>query len=369
MQFTTDGLIASKALAKLLRVAGKDVEELTLRANGNATLEIHALSLQRRSMIRVPASVQTPGQVNIERLKFAGICKGRGKLDFTINKMGLNFQSSTGYRGRDIAILPYKDLQLLKINNRHNIPEHIQVKLLAAIKACLINSVFGGQQLGLILQLTRRYFQVIVADAYHAAIAKFDLTKAEYRKLKRAGLQQDIILPVAYAEMLTKQFARDGLLLQVNNKTVVFANNEIQVELPALQSNHTLLQHALKLDAGFDRNFVLLPQAQRLISILGNIKVIGKSNEPMILRLRQREKILYILYRATSGKINDQLELDTTSIDTVDLYLEPNNYYDIAGKLTGDTRIAYNRHIVRFSCQYEGIEVNYYSSQVQRTKS
>lgn len=368
MQFSLDGNTVSKALTKLNQLAGKDITELTLRAN-DATLEIHAVGLQRRSLIRVPANVQDSGIINIEKIKFAGICKGRKQLDFTINKSGLQFTTPTGYRGRDISVLPFKDSKLLKIDLQNHIPTHIQAKLLPAIKSCLITSVFGGQELGLTLLLNRRDFIIVVADAYHAAIAKFALNKSEYRKLQKSGMADIMVLPVLYAELLSRQFSRDGLLLQVNNKKIVLANNEIQVELPALQSNSSMYQHATKLDADFDSNFVLLPEAQRIAGILNNLKVLGKSKEPIILRLRKQDKNLRIIYNAVnSGRIDDSLALDSASNVTADLYLEPNNYYDVARKLNGQTRIAFNKHIVRFTSQHEGVDVSYYSSQIQRPK-
>lgn len=370
MEFTTDGTLITKALAKLARVAEREVELISLHANHFSQLEIHAAGLQRRSMIVVPATVAKPGMVNIERDKFAGICRNRKGLSFTINNNRMDFnQVGTQYRGRGISVLPFKDTDLLNIDLKQVMPEHLQKQFLPALKACLITSVFNSQQLGLTLQVTKRQLQIIIADSYHAAIAGFDITTDDRRRLKRSGLQEPVILPATYAEILAKQFSKTGLRLQVDTRRVRFANEELQLELPALQSNHGLLAEALRLDQEFGHNSIEIPQAERLAQILDNIKTIRKSNEPIILRTKRRDKTLRISYRAPSGRIDDSIELPNPAPESLLLRLEPNNYYDVARKLSGTVTMTAARFIVRFTRDLpDGVRVNYYSSQIQPSK-
>jgi hypothetical protein len=370
MKFILDGKAATAALLKLQRIAGRDIDNLTLHATeAQQTLEIHAHSLQRRSLIRVPAQITQPGKITIERERFVGICKGRGKLEFIIDKHGLAFNQPGGrYAGSRIAIIPFKDAELLRLSDQPAIPEHIQAKLLPAIRACTISSVFGGQQLGLILLLHEFNFMVVTTDSYHSAIARFTISRRERRKLRRAGLRQPIILPMDYAEILARQFTGSGLTITVNNKRIIFANQEMKVELPALQSNSAMLHHALQLDRQFDSQEFILQEANTLHAIMNNIKVIGKSEHPLIMATRKGEKSVDIRFSAPTGRITDQMVLERAARQDKKLRLEPNNLYDIAGKLAkGPAVVAYNSRSVRLTCQLNNeLVVNYYSSQLQQ---
>lgn len=368
MKFIVDGKAAVSALLKLQRVAGKDVANIILHASDSQQmLGLHAYGLQRRSMIYLPASVQHSGKITIERERFAGICKGRGKLEFNIDKNGLAFQQAgSGYAGSNISTISVKETELLSLANEQTIPEHIQIKLLQAIRACLITSVFGGQQLGLTLLVSRDYFQVVTTDSYHSAIAKFIITERERKKLRLLGLRDPVILPMEYAEILAKQFTSGGLSIAVNNKRIVFANKEMKLELPALQSNTSMLQHALRLESRFNRRSITINHADTLKGILDNIKVIDKTDHPLLFILQKDNKILSISYSAPAGKITDQMKLASASQRNKKLRLEPQNLYDIAGKLgKGDVELTYNSNIIRLTKQLDNIQIDYYSSQLQ----
>ena len=367
MKFIIEGKAAATALTKLQRVAGKDINNIVLVAGENQTLALHAYGLQRRSMICVPASVQQLGKITIERERFAGICKGRGKLEFIISGNTLAFQQTgTGYAGKNISLVPYKEVELLKLATEQAIPEHIQARLLQAVRACLITSVFGGQQLGMTLLVSRDYFRVVTTDSYHSAIAEFIITEGERKRLRRIGLREPVILPMEYAEILARQFTMGGLTISANNKRITFANKEMKLELPALQSNTAMLQHALRLNQQFNHRSITITAADNLRGILDNIKVIGKTDLPLIFGLREGDKALNISYNAPAGRITDQMKLSSASHRNKKLRLEPRNLYDIASKLgKGDVDLAYNSRIIRITKQLDDLRVDYYSSQLQ----
>jgi hypothetical protein len=216
--------------------------------------------------------------------------------------------------------------------------------------------------------LAEKFFQVVTTDSYHSAIAKFAINAGEQELLVRSGLREPITLPLEYAEILARQFTSSGLTITVNSKRIIFANREMKVELPALQSNTTMLQHALQLAEQFKRNGVTLAEADKLLGILNNLKVIGKTDQPLLFTLREGDKSLIVSYTTPSGRMADQMTLATASERNKKLRLEPHNLYDIAGKLAkGDAAISYNKHIIRLSCYTADLQVDYYSSQLQKS--
>jgi len=367
MHFLIDGKQTTTALAKLQRLVGRDVEHLTLETtDAGDALHIHAHALQRRAVIRVPAQSRKVGRVNIEWSKFAGICKNRGKLDFIIDKSLAFKQIGANYAGQDIAVLPPSGDLLTSLSKASLLP-HIQAQLLFAMKACLITSVFGGQQLALTLRLRENYLQVAVADSYHAALAKIHLSGKDHKYLRQNGWRQPLELPMQYAEILTGQFQQDGLIIHIGRRRITFANQEVQVELPALQAGVNMVAQARQLEKQLNGQALTVLDANRLRAAMDNLKILGQRDHPLLWQLRPAEKSIQLIYQAPGGRMQDSLPLAAAPAKKYRLRLEPDNLYDIANKLPTKVELRYNRHIIRLTGQpREGISVDYYSSQLQK---
>jgi hypothetical protein len=371
MQFTISGRDVASALVKMSRVSGRDIDYVVLRANENIQrLEIHGNSVKqgRRAMVTVPATINRRGRAQLERVKVEGICKNRGELTFDFGSSGLSFtEKGTSYHGRNIAIVNYQKVDLLKITNDRGIPVEIQARLLKAIKACLITSVFGGKQLSLVLLVQKNRFYVIVADRFHSAIAEFRVSRDQRRRLRAIGFRKPLVLPIEYADMLATQFTSTGLNIQINSRSIVFANADLKVELPALQTEHLYITQALKLDEHIQANDINISEGAFILRLLDSIKVISKNNVPIKLSANKGKKSLDFIYDSPNGKIRDSIPTEHRVYSDMEVALEPNNFYDIATKLHKHVKIAHNKQLIRIMLELpdDKIRIRYYSAALQ----
>jgi hypothetical protein len=372
LQFSVTGRDVFAALVKLLRISGRDIDNIVVRATQTAQrLEIHGNSAKqsRRAMVIVPAKVIKPGRMQLERVKLEGICKNRGNIEFNISK-SLAFQGEASYSGRDIAILNYQPTDLLKLTSERAMPIEVQGPLQTAIKSCLIASVFGGKQLALALLIRDRQFYVVVADRFHSAVANFRLNRIQRERLKLIGLTQPVILPIDYAQILATQFTTTGLTIQVNSKTVTFANADLKLELPALQTEHSYLDQVLGLDNNIRSTNLQLPYSELIVGKLDSLKVISKAAAPLQLMSRSGDKLLGLEYTSNSGKMTDSLDITDRAREDFALLVEPNNFYNIAEKLKGPCNISFSPELIKLQqiIPNSKITVKYYSATLQKPR-
>jgi hypothetical protein len=373
LQFSVTGRDVFTALNKLTRVSGRDIDNIVVRGSETTQrLEIHGNSAKqsRRAMVVVPAKIIKAGRALMERVKLEGICKNRGDIEFNISDKGLTFQGEAHYTGSGIAVLNYQPTDLLKLTNERTIPTEIQGPLQIAIKSCLIASVFGGKQLSLALLIKDRRFYVVVADRFHSAVASFRLNRSQRERLKLIGLIDPVILPIEYAQILATQFTTTGLTIQVNNKTVTFANADLKLELPALQTEHNYLNQVLGLDDNIRSTNLQLPYSELIVGKLDSLRVISKAAAPLQLISRSGEKLLGLEYVSNSGKMTDSLDITDRARENFELMVEPNNFYNIAEKLKGPCSISFSRDLIKLqqAIPQSKITVKYYSATLQKPR-
>lgn len=344
MSFSISGKETVLHLSKLQKLVSRPFEFVYVHSSKKGYLYLTAINDLFKAQIRILTEVTKEIEFGININILQGVCAKREMLDFSIKDSKLIVKAQKGKYTSELSTVPYEKISIDKQDKDIiQFDDKLKKIMLDAISKISLESIHDDSSMISMIRVNNSYFNMVIADKYHAAWYKCKL---------RNSSDLELDFPLSYVNVI-KELDDNNLNISSDNNLLYIWNKNYTVSLPHVAQTDNItydgIVNKIKEMKEFDNQIEV--EVNKLSTILDNLMSIHE--EGVSIKAKIIKDKLYLENTTSFGKIADAIVGNVIKSNKKTINVEIHNVSDIIRLINKKVKISFFKDRL---CVFEPIE-------------